>query len=93
MNEKVAIKLHSLINIIENASNLYDINSLRIYNLHPLKGDMKGKFALDLGRKEGFRLVITPLDSNYKEMNENDINVLYKSTKIIIVMEVSNHYE
>ena len=57
---EVADKLHSLIDVLESADNLWDINQMRIYNHHPLHGDREGQYALDLGRRLGFRLIIIP---------------------------------
>ena len=37
----VAEKLHALINLIESADNLKDIDELQIYHLHPLHGHEK----------------------------------------------------
>ena len=93
LNVEVAEKLHSLINMLESVENLYDIHQMRSYNLHPLCGDREGQYALDLGRRLGYRLVIKPLDENGKVWNEKDINIIYKATKIIIAWEVTNHYE
>ena len=93
MNVEVAERLHSLINVLESVENLYDIHQMRIYNLHPLCGDREVQYALDLGRRLGYRLVIKPLDENGKVWNEKDINIIYKATKIIIAWEVTNHYE
>lgn len=66
---------------------------MKIYKLHPLKGDREGTFALDLGRKLGYRLIIKPLKDDGCEWDEKNIDLIYKSTKIILIMEVSNHYE
>lgn len=67
---------------------------MRIYNLHSLSGDKEGKFALDIdGRRSGMRLIITPLDDDENEIDKGNINDLYKASKIILVWEVSNHYE
>lgn len=93
LNVEVAEKLHSLIGVLESADNLWDINQMRIYNLHPLHGDREGQYALDLGRRLGFRLVIIPLDENGNELDEKDINIVYRATKIVIAWEVTNHYE
>ncbi|MDQ2086922.1 hypothetical protein RBH29_10835 [Herbivorax sp. ANBcel31] len=79
--------------MLENAVTLSDIKQLQIYNLHPLSGDREGQYALDLGRKLGFRLIIIPLNDNCEEWDEKDINKIYKSTKITLIWEVSNHYE
>ena len=90
----IAEKLHALINFIENADNLKDIDQYQIYYLHPLKGKRIGQFALDIaGRRAGYRLIIIPLDENGNEWKETDINIIYRSTRVIIVWEVSNHYE
>lgn len=93
LNVLVAEKLHSLINLLESVESLEDIHKMHIYNLHPLHGDREGQYALDLGRRLGFRLIIIPLNQEGKEWEERDINVIYKSTKIVLVWEVSNHYE
>ena len=90
----VAEKLHALINLIESADNLKDIDELQIYHLHPLHGQREGQYALDVaGRKAGYRLVIIPLDADGNEWKEKDVSVVYKSTEVIIAWEVSNHYE
>lgn len=90
----VAEKLHALINLIESADNLKDIDELQIYHLHPLYGQREGQYALDVaGRKAGYHLVIIPLDPDGNEWVEKDVNVVYKATEVIIAWEVSNHYE
>ena len=90
----VAEKLHALINLIESADNLKDIDELQIYHLHPLQGKREGQYALDVaGRRAGYRLVIIPLDADGNEWKEKDVNVVYKATEVIIAWEVSNHYE
>ena len=93
LNVEVAEKLHSLIDVLDSADNLWDINQMRIYKLHPLHGDREGQYALDLGRRLGFRLIIIPLDENGNEWNEKDINIVYRATKIVIAWEVTNHYD
>ena len=90
----VAEKLHALINLIESADNLKDIDELQIYHLHSLQGKREGQYALDVaGRRAGYRLVIIPLDADGNEWKEKDVNVVYKATEVIIAWEVSNHYE
>lgn len=92
-NVRVAEKLHALINLMKSAETLHDIHSMRIYNLHPLQGNRQGQYALDLGRKLGYRLIIIPLDDEGNEWKEKDINIMCKATKIVWISEVSNHYE
>lgn len=90
----VAEKLHALMNLLESADNLQDIAEMQIYHLHPLQGNRGGQFALDIaGRRMGYRLVVIPLNADGCEWKEKDINVVYKSTEVIVAWEVSNHYE
>ena len=90
----VAERLLALINFIENAENLKDVDSMRIYHLHPLHGKREGQYGLDIaGRDRGYRLIIIPLDSEGNEWIEKDVNIVYKATEVIIAWEVSNHYE
>lgn len=94
MNAKVAEKLFALVNLLESADTLLDIAKLPIYHLHPMHGDRKGQYALDIvGRKEGHRLLFIPLDEGGNEFEETNTNVIYRSAKIIIIWEVTNHYE
>lgn len=86
--------LLSLINFIENATDLNDVAVMQKYHLHPLKGKNKGKFSLDIaGRSIGWRLVIIPLDEQGNCWDTSDVNIIYKSTTAIIAWEVTNHYE
>lgn len=93
LGSQVSEKLHALINLLESAETLADISQMRQYHLHPLQGDRKGEYALDLGRNAGFRLIIIPLDDEEKEWIATEVNVIYRSTKIILAWEVSKHYE
>ena len=90
---KVAEELHSLINLFNSSETLDDINILKIYNLHSLKGKIESEYSLYLGKTSGFRLIILPLDDNQNKWNTKDINIIYKETRIILILEVSNHYE
>lgn len=92
-NKIVAEKLHSTITFIESATTLMDIKNMPMFKLHPLKDDRKGTYAIDLGRKIGYRLIIVPLNDNKEEWELKDINKIYNSTRIILAMEVTNHYE
>lgn len=92
-NKDVAEKLYSTLNFIDNASCLMDIKNMPMYNLHPLKGKRKGTYAIDLGRRLGYRLIIVPLDDDENEWDTKNETEIYKSTKIILALEVTNHYE
>ena len=91
---EVAEKLLSYINYIEQASCFADIMSYPPFHFHKLHGDRKDDYVLDVGRKLGYRIIIEPLDENYKSLKEEkDINVIKKCTKIVLVVEVTNHYD
>ncbi len=93
-NKEVAEKIIKCINYIENASTFSDIINYPPFHLHPLKADRVGEFAIDLGRKLGFRLIIEPLDNKGKSLGlEKDYEIIKQCTKIILVVEVTNHYE
>ena len=94
LNERAATDLFALLNLLESADNLQDIAAMSKYHLHPMEGDRKGQYALDIsGRKEGHRLLIVPLDEEGNEFSETDVSVVYQSTRIIITWEVTNNYE
>lgn len=89
---KVAEKLLALVNILEAAENLQDINSLQIYHVHKLGGNRKNEFALDIdGRKSEYRLIICPL--NQAKTVGDDLIRYYRGIEIISIEEVSKHYE
>ena len=90
LNVEVAEKLHSLIGVLESADNLWDINQMRIYNLHPLQGDREGQYALDLGRRLGFRLVIIPLDENGNELEKKDFTEKITISGVIFADEFNS---
>lgn len=87
--DKVARKLHMLINFIEAADNLQSIISNPSYNFHDLKGKKKSLYAMDIdGRRSSYRLIVTFDDcSNAKVFNES------LSIQAIEIEEVSKHYE
>ena len=93
-NERVAKLLLSRINFIENAKNFADIVNNPTFHFHGLSGKEQGLYAIDLGRKIGYRLIIEPLKENDESLKkEKDIEKIKQCTKIVIVVEVSNHYE
>ncbi|MEG1132726.1 MAG: type II toxin-antitoxin system RelE/ParE family toxin [Romboutsia sp.] len=93
LNKQVAEKLHSAINFIDNSTCLMDIKNMPMYRLHALRGDRKGSYAIDLGKRLGYRLIIVPLDNSKNRWDTTDENKIFKSTKIILALEVTNHYE
>ena len=90
---EVAEKLLSHINYIEQVSCFADIMNYPLFKFHKLYGDRKDDYALDVGRKLGYRIIIEPFDENNKSLKkEKDINVIKNCTKIVLVVEVTNHY-
>ena len=92
LGKEVAIKLFAVINLLENAVNLKDILVLPQYNLHILRGDLKGRYSIYLGRKTGFRLILIPLDENEDVIECSDMSV-YTIAVCVEILEVSKHYE
>lgn len=91
---KVVEKLFGTIYFLQNAKNLQDIANVPSFHLHQLKGDKKGSYSIYLGKVLGYRLIIKPLDDNKEEIkNHDDLSLIYKSTKIVLIWEVSNHYD
>lgn len=89
----VAQKLFAAINILNQAESLKDIAVLPTYRLHNLSGNRDGSYAMDLGKNSGYRLVIKPDPPISKENTSLDFFSKCQTVKIIIVLEVSNHYE
>ncbi len=92
-NEKVAEKLLYTIDAIKKAETLRDIICVPTFRFHSLIGDKNGKYAIDLGKKSGYRLIVVPLNENDNQFKET-VN-FYNSIEIVCVSveEVSNHYE
>ncbi|NLX75723.1 MAG: hypothetical protein GXZ13_07885 [Synergistaceae bacterium] len=84
-----AEKLLKAIGLIEAAYSLHDVISYSPFHFHNLKGDRKGEYAIDInGRRSSYRLIIKPIDEDVP-----DIFASAKSIEIIMVWEVSKHYE
>lgn len=86
---KVANKLMKVINFIKNADSLQDIIQYPPFHFHDLKGDRKGLYAIDIdGRRSSYRLILMQMDEKL-----TDIYAIAKSVEIIMILEVSKHYE
>lgn len=90
--ETVKEKLKATKNFIEQANSLLDIVNYPPFHFHQLHGDRKGEWSIYLGRT-GYRVTLIPCDGNGKEILTGDIIAECKSIKIVVVTEVSNHYE
>lgn len=85
-SEKVAKKIMMRINFITAAENLDSIINNPVLHFHKLKGNLDGKFAIDVdGRRTSYRLIV--------QFDETEVFENAKYIEIIEVTEVSNHYE
>lgn len=90
--DAVSEKLQAAENYIRNASSLLDIVNYPPFRFHRLKGDRKVEWSIYLG-KTGYRITLIPCDENNHKIVSGDIIAQCKSIKIVMVTEVSNHYE
>lgn len=93
LGDQVATKLAMALEFINASETLLDVKNIPMFNLHDLKGNRKGQFAIDLGRKLGFRLILIPLNKDEEQWDSSDVNEIYKCTDIVLLLEVTNHYE
>ncbi|HEY5556317.1 hypothetical protein [Acetobacterium sp.] len=90
---RVGDRLHEVMDFIENAEILHDVSQIPPYRLHPLYGDRLGTFAIDLIKSTGFRLILIPIDDEGNPFDTKDINIIYRSSSTIILLEVTKHYD
>lgn len=87
--EKIAKKLLRVINFIKSAESLHDVIQYRPFNFHDLKGNRKGQYAIDIdSRRSSYRLILKSMEESL-----TDVYASAKLVKIILVWEVSKHYE
>lgn len=93
-NKKLAISLLARINAIEQADTVMDIVAIPSFHFHNLSGKRKGEFAIDVKtRRDNWRLILVPLNDEEKEFDPCDIDKVAKIAKIVLIKEVSSHYE
>lgn len=88
LGSKVSKKLFQRLQWLAKAPNLDFFNTT--YNclrLHKLTGQYDGMYALEI--TEQYRLVLYPADEYGEPDNEND----FKAISIVMIEEVSKHYE
>lgn len=90
--------MHKDINFIKQSRNLKDISTYIPFHFHPLqdrgKNKHKGKFSIDVkGRNNKERIILEPLNSNRMRYERCNIDETGDSTYIVIILEVSKHYE
>lgn len=88
----VQTKLQAAENYIKQAETLLDIVNYRPFKFHQLKGDRKGEWSIYLGNT-GYRVTLLPCDEQSEPIIDGDVIAQCKSIRIIMVTEVSNHYE
>ncbi|MFZ2589103.1 type II toxin-antitoxin system RelE/ParE family toxin [Paucilactobacillus nenjiangensis] len=87
--EKIAIKLHRHIAFIKASENLESVNNFPTFNLHPLKGNREGYYAMDIdGRHSQYRLIVA-----FEDYTKEQVIYDAKSISVIEITEVSKHYE
>ena len=92
-NRQVAVKLQAAVNQIEAAPNIRDVVQFPPHHFHLLKGDRKGRYAIDLGRRLGFRLIVRPKKGDKFASPEEVFGADALAIVDIQFEEVTNHYE
>lgn len=90
--KQVEIKLLAAENFILQAVSLQDIANYPPFRFHALKGDRKHEWSIRLGNT-GYRVTMIPCDGEGNELRGGDILARCRAITIVMVTEVSNHYE
>lgn len=90
--DRVKIKLQSVENALKAASSLHDIVSFTPFHFHRLDGKRKCEWSIYLGNT-GYRVVLIPCNDEGEAITEGDIIAQCKRIKVMLITEVSNHYE
>ena len=87
-SDKVALKLHQLINLLEVSDSLASVTAFPKYHFHQLKGKRNGQFALDKdGRRSSYRLIVGFREEDFEKVFSSPVEI-----EILKIEEVSNHY-
>ena len=97
-NLVLTVSLFARINALEQAETIKDIivqPTFHFHKLHNKNGrNLEGYFAIDVkGRKEGWRLILQPLDNDKKPFTPCHIDEIAGLVKVVEVCEVSDHYD
>lgn len=97
-NQHLAIKLLSRINALESAETLNDVihyPPLHFHNLHNKNGkNLEGYYAIDVGsHADAWRIILQPLQNDGLPYSAGSIDAIAKNVRIILIREVSHHYE
>ena len=89
--KQVKTKLEETENYIINANSMQDIAAYPPFHLERLKGNRKDEWSIRLGNT-GYRVTFSPCDDK-GNLIDGDILAKCKTIRVIMVTEVSNHYE
>lgn len=90
--ERVKEKILSIGNFLEAAESLSDVFAYQVYRFHQLQGRRSGEWSISVGNT-GWRVTGVPCDENGNTILSGDIFAQCRFIKIVMVTEVSNHYE
>ncbi len=93
INSIVADKLMMAINFIESAETLLDVKNYPPFRFHELKGNRKRTYAIDLGKRTGYRLILKPVSIKGEEIKVEEGFYQFEIIKVVEISEVSPHYE
>lgn len=96
--DSLAISLLARINALKQAETIKDVIVQPSFHFHDLKNkkrrNLDGYFAIDVkGRKDGWRIILQPLDDNEKPYDPCKIDQIAGNVRVVEISEVSNHYE
>ena len=94
----LAISLLARVNALKQAETIKDIIVQPVFHFHKLQNkngrDLEGYFAIDVkGRRDGWRIIIQPLDENEEPFDPCHIDKIASIVKVVEVSEVSKHYD
>lgn len=97
-NIQLSISLLSRINALTQTETLKDIVVQPHFHFHKLvnkkRKNLEGYFAIDVkSRTDSWRIILQPLDENENPFIPCNIDEIAGKVKIIVIKEVSQHYE
>ncbi len=93
-DKMLSTSLLARINAIENANVIKDIIAMPPFHFHNLHGKLEGYFAVDVkSRRDKWRIVLQPLDEEEQPFDPCHIDEIATIVRIVMIKEVSPHYE
>ena len=90
--KQVQLKLEAAENFIRHAVSLADLAVYAPYHLEKLLGDRLGQWSIRVGHT-GYRVLFYPCDADGEPLLSGDVLAACRSIHIVLITEVSNHYE